>query len=206
MRQLLAALLCALVLLPAPAPADLMEDVDYVRITARPVRDARRIEVIEFFYYACGACYRFESYLPQWLARKPADVDFRYEPALRRTAWIPLTRLYHGLHALGLLPQLHAEVYRAIHEQDRALQTREEMIEWVKAHGADAEAFEQLLLSDEILIATQKSRDMTIDYGIRDTPSLVVDGRFLTSGALLGDIARLPAVLDELIELARATR
>ena len=206
MRQLLAALLCVLALSSGSVRADLMEDVDYVRIAARAVPDARRIEVIEFFYYGCGACYRFAPYLQQWLARKPADVDFRHEPALRRAAWIPLTRLYHSLRELGLLPQLHSEVYRAIHEQDRGLQTREEMTEWVKAHGADAAAFEQLLISDKMLIATQRSRDMTIEYGVRNTPSMVVDGRFLTSGALLGDIARLPAVLDELVELARATR
>ena len=206
MRRLLAALSCALALLAGPACAELMEDVDYVRIAAQPVPDAGRIEVIEFFYYACSACYRFQPHLSQWLARKPADVDFRPEPALRRTAWIPLTRLYHALLGLGLLPQLHVEVYRAIHEQNRSLQTREEMVEWAREQGADAAAVDELLRSDATLIATQRSRDATIEYGIRETPSLVVDGRSLTSGALLGDIARLPAVLDELVELARATR
>jgi protein dithiol oxidoreductase (disulfide-forming) len=198
MRRLLAALLAALALQ--------FEDVDYLRIAPQPVPDGDRIEVVEFFYYGCGACYRFQAHLAAWLTRLPPDVDFRRAPALRQTAWIPLTRLYLTLLQLELVPQLHGEVYRAIHEQDRSLQTREAMVSWAREQGVNPDTFERLLLSDATLIGTQQARDTTIAYGIRNTPSLVVDGRFLTSGALLGDVARLPRVLDELLVMARENR
>jgi protein dithiol oxidoreductase (disulfide-forming) len=205
-RQLLTALFAALALQCASAAADLMEGVDYVRIEPMPVADSGRIEVIEFFYYGCGACYRFQAHLSRWLQRLPPDVDFRRAPALRQTAWIPLTRLYLTLLQLDLLPQLHAEVYRAFHEQDRSLQTRDAVVSWAREQGVDPVAFERLLLSDATLIATQQARDATIAYGIRNTPSLVVDGRFLTSSAMLGDVARIAPVLDELLVMARESR
>jgi hypothetical protein len=38
------------------------------------------------------------------------------------------------------------------------------------------------------------------------TPSIVVDGRYLTTGAMIGNASRVSPVLDQLLELASATR
>lgn len=35
-----------------------------------------QVRVVEFFSYACPACYHFESTLDKWLAKKPAYVKF----------------------------------------------------------------------------------------------------------------------------------
>ncbi len=206
MRRLLGTACVLLGLAAGPCAADLMEQVDYVRIGPMPVPDAARVEVIEFFYYGCDACDRFQPHLSRWLASKPPDVDFHRIPALRRTAWIPLTRLYYTLHELGLLPRLHEEVYRSIHHRQQSLQGREDLVEWAANRQIDPAQFETVLMSDAVLIKVQQSRDATIAYSVTSTPSLVVDGRFLTSGALLGDITRLIPVLDEMIDLARASR
>lgn len=207
MNALARGLLGVLLLAASATRSEPMEDVDYVRIDSRPVqaRDAR-IEVIEFFYYGCGACHRFDLLLREWLKQIPADVDFRRVPALRRTDWIPLARLYFALEALNALPRLHGEVYRAIHELGMGLQTRAEAVEWAQSRQLDERKFEDLLMSDSVLLSVQQAHDATIEYGIRATPSLVVDGRYLTSGALLGDVQQLLRVLDELVEMARRRR
>jgi hypothetical protein len=66
--------------------------------------------------------------------------------------------------------------------------------------------FAAALESDETLIATQLARDATTAYGIRFTPSIVVDGRFLTTGEMIGNASRLFPLLDQLIEMALARR
>jgi thiol:disulfide interchange protein DsbA len=206
LRGLCAALVLTAAVLPASLVAQPMEEVDYVLVDPSVARAGERIEVIEFFYYGCSSCRRFEPLLEEWLAGKPADVDFRRVPALRRTEWIPLARLFFALEELGASPRLHAEAYRALHDQGRDLASRSVAAEWAASQGLDRARFEQALMSDAVTLKVQKARDTTVRYGVRVTPSLTVDGRFLTSAALVGDIAQLVPVLDALVDMARGSR
>jgi thiol:disulfide interchange protein DsbA len=102
----------AIALLMAPlsgaVTAEPMQDVDYVSIPPQPVAVPDKIEVIEFFYYGCESCNRIEPQLQSWLKTLPTDVSFRRVPALRRTAWVPLTRVYFALEQLGEIERLHS--------------------------------------------------------------------------------------------------
>lgn len=196
----------AAIMLPAHLAAQPMEEVDYVLVDPPVAPAGERIEVIEFFYYGCDSCYRFDPLLSAWLATKPADVEFRRVPALRRTQWIPLARLYFALEEFGAIPGLHGEVYRAQHDQGRDLAGRAQAVEWAALQGLDRGRFEQVLMSDSVTLQVQKSRDATIRYGVRVTPSLVVDGRYLTSAGLVGDINRLVPMLEALLDMARRSR
>ncbi len=183
-----------------------MEEVDYLLIDP-PVRPANgKIEVIEFFHYGCSACYRFEPLLAAWIARLPEDVVFRRIPALRRQDWIPLTRLYFALGALGELGRLHGQVYRDVHEGRLNLGNSSEALPWAERQGLDRDRFEAALASEEVGREVQRARDLTVTYGVRSTPTMTVDGRFLTHAALLGDINALLPMTDTLIDKARTAR
>ena len=200
------ALAASLMLACALVRAEPMEEVDYVVVDKRPLASDERIEVIEFFHYGCGTCDRFNPLLEEWLAAKPADVEFRRVPALRRYEWIPLTRLYFTLEELGVLPRLHSKVYQSVHEGGRGLSTKSDMEDWAEAQGLDRARFEQVLMSDETVIKVQKARDTTVEYAIRATPTLIVDGRYLTTGGMVGSVERLIEVLGGLVAMAREAR
>lgn len=197
---------CWLALSAGSASAELVEGRDYLAIDPRPTESGGRVEVIEFFFYGCNSCYRLYPVMQEWVDRRSSKVDFRRIPALRRTAWIPLSHLFFTLQSLGALPRLHGRAYQAIHEQGLRLSSRSEQIDWAAEQGMDRAQFETTLDSDETLIATQLARDATVAYGIRFTPSIVVDGRFLTTGELIGNASRLSPVLDQLIGMALARR
>jgi thiol:disulfide interchange protein DsbA len=144
--------------------------------------------------------------MQMWVESSATLIDFKRVPALRRTAWVPLSHLFFALQSLGVLPQLHGRVYQAIHEQNWMLSSRSEQIDWAAEQGIERAQFEATLDSDETLIATQLARDTTVAYGIRYTPSIVVDGRFLTTGEMIGSAPRLALVLNQLIEMAIASR
>jgi thiol:disulfide interchange protein DsbA len=201
-----AALFGCLLALAGTATAQLIEGRDYVEIDPVPVGAGQRIEVIEFFFYGCESCYRIEPVLRDWVLQRESLIDFKLIPALRRSAWIPLSDLFFSLHALGVLPRLHDRVYVAIHEQGRRLSSRREQVKWVAEQGIDEAAFESTVTSDATAIATQHARDATVAYGINVTPSIVVDGRYLTTGAMIGSASRVSPVLDSLLELATAAR
>ena len=188
------------------AVAGPMEDVDYVVITPQPVTVPGKIEVIEFFYYGCESCSRLEPRLQSWLKSLPADVSFRRIPALRRTAWVPLTRVYFALEQFGELERLHEEVFLAIHEEGLNLGNFSELYKWAQKVGLDRGKLEQLLDSDQLSAQVQRARDATVAYGITATPSFVVDGRYMTSGGMAGSLEALLPLVEGLIDKVRMTR
>jgi thiol:disulfide interchange protein DsbA len=200
-----AALVAAALLLSAavPATAEPMEDVDYVLIAPQPVATPGKIEVIEFFYYGCESCNRLEPQLQAWLATLPSDVSFRRVPALRRTAWVPLTRVYFALEQLGEIDRLHTQVYRAVHDDGLNLGNSSELYEWAQRIGIDRGKLEPLLESDLVRARVQRARDATVGYGITATPSFVVDGRYMTSGGMAGSLDALLPIVDGLINKVR---
>ena len=183
-----------------------MEDVDYLLLAPQPGAGTGRIEVIEFFYYGCESCYRFEPMLAGWLKNLAPDVTFRRVPALRRMEWVPLTRLYFALEEAGAVDRLHGEVYKAFHDKGIKLRDSGDLLKWAEMHGLERAGFGKILNSESMSAKVQKARDTTVAYGVRATPSMVVDGRYLTSGGMLGSLETLLPVVDGLIDKARKER
>lgn len=182
-----------------------MEDVDYVRIDPQPT-PADKVEVIEFFYYGCESCNRLEPALQSWLRTLPADVSFRRIPAIRRTAWVPLTRLYFALEQLGEIGRLHTQVYRVVQDEGVNFVSTSDRDKWADKVGIDRDRLAQLLESDGVNAQVQRAHDLTVAYGVRATPTFVVDGKYLTSGGVAGSLDGILAIVDGLIEKSRATR
>jgi thiol:disulfide interchange protein DsbA len=186
--------------------SELMEDVDYVVIPRQRLSNTERIEVAYFFYYGCQWCFKFEPVIGDWLKQKPVDVSFRRIPALRNTRWITLTRAYYAFDALGLLPKLHAKAFNAFHRDDVNLQSESELFEWVARQGVDRKRFEEVFRSDAVTTRMMDSRALTDAFQIESTPSVAVDGRYLTNSGMTGGVGQLMVVVDELVRLARAER
>jgi len=204
-RRLLC-LIAALLLFGAARGADLMEDVDYRVIPKQKLSDTERIEVAYFFYYGCSWCYQFEPFIGEWLKNKPTDVSFRRVPALRTSKWITLTRAFYAYEALDLLPRLHAKTFQAFHNDEINLQSEGTLLDWVEKQGVDRKRFEEVFRSDAVTERMMNSRALTDAFRIESTPSVVVDGRYLTSSGMTGGVAELMTTVEGLIRMVREER
>jgi thiol:disulfide interchange protein DsbA len=74
--------------------------------------------------------------------------------------------------------------------------------EWAAKHGLDRDKFMAIYRSDETRRKVERARRQTLEYDIQGTPTLVVDGRFLTDGSS----AKTIDVLDRMIRSAREQR
>ena len=172
----------------------------------RPSTGGERVEVIEFFSYACPFCYEAEPHITRWLMKRDAEVELRRVPSALPAAWAPFARVYYALEATGMLARLHWPVFDNHHFDGRRLNDEKNLLDWLSANGADALLFKQTMDSAEVGAKMDAARAMLDTYGIRGVPSFVVDGRYVTSSRLAGGVPEMMSVVDHLVGLAREAR
>jgi thiol:disulfide interchange protein DsbA len=211
-RKTLAALAAVLLALGAAgvhaqAPALPQLSRDYVRLDPpRPVASGDKIEVIEFFYYGCPVCYELEPTLARWVYNAPSSITLRRVPALSSDNWDNFAKLFYTLEATGHLARLHWPVYDNFHFDGIKLNEEAVMLNWASHNGVDKEKFSSAYNSPEIQAKLAAAREMTRDYEIKGVPSIVVDGKFVTSARMAGGTRELMQLVDRLVELARKER
>jgi thiol:disulfide interchange protein DsbA len=189
------------------ASAQLVEGKGYVRIAnPQPVETGKKIEVIEFFSYMCPHCAELEPYLDTWLAKLPPDVAFRRVPVSFQQRWAALAKVYYTLDALGAEGRLSPDVFKAIHGQGTALWDDKVFYDWAASKGLDRKKVEEVSKSFAIDGKMKRALQLAQQYRVDSVPTVVVDGRFLTSSSMVGTHANLPGAIDELIAKARAER
>lgn len=181
-----------------------LEGKHYVALSTRqPTRDAKKVEVLEFFAYSCSHCHAFEPALDAWQKKLPPDVLFRRIPVAFREDLVIHQKLYFAIEALGLVERLHGKVFLAIHSDRQRLATVEEIGAFVAKNGVEPARFVETMNTFSVAGKTKQATQLTAGYNIEGTPSLGVDGRWLTSGSLAGSNARSLAVADYLVALAK---
>jgi len=182
---------------------------------AQPTDSGKKIEVIEFFWYGCIHCYNLEGPIKAWLKRKPADVEFRYVPAIFDPAsWGPMARAFYALDALGVGTKFHDEIFTAIHRDGvKAIVTDPRvMADWFANKGIEKQKFVDAYNSFAVNGRVKRSEDMTRSYDVPGTPAIAVDGKFMTGPSMAMNADGNPGyerffqVLDQLIARARKER
>lgn len=180
---------------------------DYVRLDPpRPVASGDKIEVIEFFYYGCPVCYELEPTLARWVFNLPGSVAMRRVPALSSENWDNFAKLFYTLEAVGQLGRLHWPVYDNFHFDGVRLNEETAMGDWVSRNGIDKEKFMKIYRSPEIQAKLAAARQMIQDYDIKGVPSMVIDGKYVTSASMTGSTRALMQVVGQLVELAGKER
>jgi len=173
----------------------------------RPVATGERIEVIEFFYYGCPICYELEPHMTRWLATQaPGYVALRRIPALSSEGWETLAKLYFTLEAIGEASRLHWPVYDNFHFDGKLLNEEKVMLEWVGQNGIDAKKFAEIYASPAMQVKLAQSRELMKAYDVRGVPTVVVDGKYLSSARLAGGTRQLMQIVDELVRQAKSER
>jgi thiol:disulfide interchange protein DsbA len=204
-RNLLALLAAAA--FAGSAGAQLVEGKNYARIAnPQPVETGKKIEVIEFFSYGCPHCAELEPHLDAWLAKLPPDVAFRRVPVMFQPRWVPLAKIYYTLDALGVESKLSPEVFKAIHGSGIALWDSGKFYDWAATKGLDRKKVEEVFGSFAVDGKMNRAKQLAQEYNIQAVPTVIVDGKFVTSSDRVGTHAALPGAIDELVAKARAER
>ena len=174
---------------------------------AQPIAtdNAAKIEVMEIFWYGCSHCYSMDAPLNAWVKKLPADVYFKRMPGLPNASWAPMAKAFYAMETLGVGEKLHTLLFEAVHKSKSLNPTDEKAImAWVtqqsKMDKAKVEAaFKSFTINTNLNRAAQIFRAS----GATGVPSLVIDGKYITSSTMNGGNAEALKVADYIIENVR---
>ena len=190
---------------PAVAQGAPEEGKHYVRLqTAAPVSlsGAKKIEVVEFFWYGCPHCFSFEPTIEAWSKRLAADVQFRQMP-FAFIGPVEHQRLFYALEEIGQREALQKRIFNAIHVENRRINTEADILAFVTANGVDGAKFTEAWKSFGVNTKINRGKQLSNAYKIDGVPALGIHGRFYTAPSLAGGADRAVAVADFLIQRAR---
>lgn len=184
-----------------PAPT---EGKDYLRVDPpQPAHEAGKVEVIEFFSYACPHCSSFEPLLSAWAKQLPADVVLRRVPVTFLMNAENFQRTYYALETIGAVDTLQPKIFRAIHIDRVRLEKPEEIADFVGKNGGDAVKFMAAFKSFSVATAMNRGKKSMADFKIESVPMLVVNGRYVTSPSQANGGPQALVVADWLIQKSR---
>ena len=174
----------------------------FTTLSAPQPTEPGKIEVIEFFWYACPHCYHLEPSVVSWSRNAPKDVVFKRMPAASGS-WDKLASVYFTLEAMGILDQYHGKVFEAIHRQNLNLATPSVREEWLAKQGIDVAKYRDVEKSFAVMTKVQRAKQMSASYKVENVPMLVVDGKYVVTAASAGSQERMFQAVDAAIAAAR---
>ena len=203
--HLVAVALVSAVAYTAPA-AEFEEGAHYIKLpVAVETRDPSRIEVVEVFSYACIHCYRLEPLLTSWRQTVADDVDFRRLPLVTQRL-VPFAKAFFTAETMGVLERIHMPMFAAIHEYGIDM-SRANYVRRLFVRDAEVDEDEFLRVYDSFGVQSRvrQAEAQGRMYRIQATPSIVVNGRYLTESGRAG-MEGMFLVVNHLIDLERAAR
>ena len=167
-----------------------------------------KIEVLEIFWYGCPHCYHMEAPVSAWVKKLPADVYFKRMPGLPNASWAPMAKAFYAMETMGVGEKLHAKLFDAIHKTKTLNPTDEAAtIAWVTAQsGFDKLKVEQAFKSFSTSTNLNRAAQIFRASGATGVPSLVIDGKYVTSATQAGGNEQALKVADYIIGNVRTDR
>jgi thiol:disulfide interchange protein DsbA len=158
-----------------------------------------KIQVTEFFSYACPHCYRMEPDLEKWIAKKkPANVQFERAPVIFYPGWEELAKAYYVVSELKM-PEMNMAIFEAIHKDHKNLMSRDALIELFGAHKVSKDKFLKAYNSFGVQRSLDHDKVLSKDYMIQGVPSLVVNGKYMTDLSMAGGPKNMLEILEFLL-------
>lgn len=183
-----------------PPAIQLEENKNYrVVITdVAPPTDGK-ILVQELFWYGCPHCFHLEPMVEAWRKTLPSDVEFEPYALPLSPGWLPLTKAFFAAKFMGVLPQTHRAIFDDIHIKHIHPVTKEQIADMYADLGVDRDKFLQMYDSFGVDNAVRQAQMVGQDAGVTGVPALLVNGKYLVTGDMVGSNEAMLPVVSALI-------
>ncbi|MEE4639818.1 MAG: thiol:disulfide interchange protein DsbA/DsbL [Wenzhouxiangella sp.] len=159
-----------------------------------------RVEVVEAFAYPCPACRNFLPVISEWAEGLPDHVNLSHLPVGLQPGWEVFARVYYTAEVLGLGHDAHEAMFRALHDERRQFRSIEDIAEVYTEFGVGVDEFVNTSQSFAVDGRMRRNRNDIMQFGIRGTPTMIVQGKWRVSPSDFTSYEELLAAVDTLIE------
>lgn len=184
-------------------PVPYQEGLHYFLIEGAQPAQGETQELVEVFSYLCTHCNTFDPYAESWEKRKPEGVTFKRIPAVfGRESWELYARGYVTAQMMNVAPEAHSALMARIWKEKNIIRNMDELATFYSQFGLDKEKFLSTSRSFAVDGKLRKDQALIQAWGIRGTPSLVLNGKYRISGsAAVASYDVMFDVVDYLIAL-----
>jgi len=187
--RLLRLLLASVTLMAASAgvfAAEPKNGIDYITLDTPRVDAGKKIEVVEFFSYSCPHCNALEPLMAQWVKQQGDKIAFRRVHLMFGGPKDAQAYAYATLEAMGKLDVVHDKIFHAVHAEHVRLNKDDAIADFVAKNGVDKAKYLEMFNSFGVQTKIKRNAQLAASYKIDSAPSIVIDGRFVTSPTLAG--------------------
>ena len=175
----------------------------YVQISEQAQTESDKIVIYEFFWYGCPHCYNIEPTIDNIEANLDKDTILIKVPVALRDSWELHAKAYYALQQMKLDDNLHEKVFAEIHINSNRLDTKEKLANFIREEGYDADKFLNILDSFGTEIRVKKASRLANQYQIKSVPTLIINGKYKTSGSHVSSYEELYDVVQLLVDKER---
>lgn len=183
-----------------PATRRFQEGVNYKKVVPAQRTNVApdKVEVVEVFWYGCGHCYTLDPAIDSWRkSGKPEFVEFVRVPAMWGNIHRLHARAFYTAELLGKLEQLHAKLFRAIHNEGNMLDSEEKVQAFFVSQGVSEADFKRAFSSFGVESKLKRAEVLGRAYRIDAVPTFVINGKYTTGVGDAGGEQQLFSLLNE---------
>jgi thiol:disulfide interchange protein DsbA len=173
--------------------------IHYLEI-ANPIevnaKEGQSGEVLVFFKYTCPACFQLHPFVEAWETTLDTSVVVKRVPVFQPEVY---SKAYYAADLLNLDDGFHQDVYKKFHQERKPLRKMEEFAQLASAYGVDANRFLSTANSFAVDMKVNQGTNTAGQAQVPGTPFILVNGKYLLSGKMVGSNARMLEVADYLL-------
>jgi protein dithiol oxidoreductase (disulfide-forming) len=171
--------------------------------TVSAPKKQQKIEVVEFFNYACGHCYAFEPHLKAWLEKNKQFVTFKRNPVGFNPTFEKLQKLYYVFEAMGMLEKMDDKIFTEIHKDGNMFSNDADIAKFAQKYNLNAKQIIELYNSFSVATKVQQANKLTDSAQINGVPNVMIAGKYVTSSEMLGSREKVLKIMDYLVNLEK---
>jgi len=175
----------------------------YIQISNQKQTESDKIVIYEFFWYGCPHCYNLEPTMDRIESNLEKDTILVKVPVALRDTWESHAKAYYALQQMKLDDNLHEKIFTEIHINSNRLDTKEKLTQFIEDEGYNSKRFSEIFDSFGTDLRVKKGSRLANQYQITSVPTLIINGKYKTSGSLVSSYEELYDVVQLLINKER---
>lgn len=185
---------------------EFVEGVHYTLLERPAKTPTDKVEVTEFFSYACIHCFNFDPGLADWVADNADKITFKRSPVFTNEGWRVLGTHYFTTQQLGILEDIHYPFFFALHDTGRSLYTQDDIAKWIDGRGVSEADYLKTFRSAEVRQAMTAADRLQRRLQVATVPTIVVAGKYRVGTTSDVGPKRMLEVMDHLVAKEAAAR